>query len=79
MNTATFISSSAKRASRARTFPAGSRATGILTSAEPTQLNSSFAGSTYASIAHPTEDFFSQIWTPGLLDRLQTPLTRYRE
>jgi hypothetical protein len=25
------------------------------------------------------EDFFSQFWTPGLLDRLQAPLTRYRE
>jgi hypothetical protein len=29
------------------------------------------------STAH--EDFFSQFWTPGLLDRLQSPLTRYRE
>jgi hypothetical protein len=26
-----------------------------------------------------TEDLFSQFWTPGLLDRLQAPLTRYRE
>ena len=25
------------------------------------------------------EDLFSQFWTPGLLDRLQSPLTRYRE
>ena len=25
------------------------------------------------------EDLFSQFWTPGLLDRLQAPLTRYRE
>jgi hypothetical protein len=29
------------------------------------------------SAAH--EDLFSQFWTPGLLDRLQAPLTRYRE
>jgi hypothetical protein len=25
------------------------------------------------------EDLFSQFWAPGLLDRLQAPLTRYRE
>jgi hypothetical protein len=25
------------------------------------------------------EDFFSQMWAPGLLDRLQVPLTRYHE
>ena len=25
------------------------------------------------------EDLFRQFWTPGLLDRLQSPLTRYRE
>jgi hypothetical protein len=29
------------------------------------------------SAAH--EDLFSQFWTPGLLDRLQAPITRYRE
>jgi len=29
------------------------------------------------SAAH--KDLFSQFWTPGLLDRLQAPLTRYRE
>jgi hypothetical protein len=29
------------------------------------------------STAH--EDLFSQFWTPGLLDRLQAPITRYRE
>jgi hypothetical protein len=26
-----------------------------------------------------TEDIFSQFWTPGLLDRLQAPITRFRE
>ncbi|HTB79406.1 MAG TPA: hypothetical protein VK717_00825 [Opitutaceae bacterium] len=26
-----------------------------------------------------TEDLFLQMWTPGLLDRLQTPLTHYHE
>jgi len=31
----------------------------------------------HQSAAH--EDLFSQFWTPGLLDRLQAPLTRYRE
>jgi hypothetical protein len=25
------------------------------------------------------EDLFLQMWTPGLLDRLQTPLTHYHE
>jgi len=25
------------------------------------------------------EDFFGQLWTPGLLDRLQAPLTRFHE
>ena len=25
------------------------------------------------------EDLFSQFWAPGLLDRLQAPLTRYHE
>jgi hypothetical protein len=25
------------------------------------------------------EDFFSQMWAPGLLDSLQMPLTRYHE
>jgi hypothetical protein len=25
------------------------------------------------------EDLFSHFWTPGLLDRLQAPITRYRE
>jgi hypothetical protein len=34
-----------------------------------------------SAINHPgaVEDIFSQFWTPGLLDRLQAPLTRYRE
>jgi hypothetical protein len=34
-----------------------------------------------AAINHSgaAEDLFSQFWTPGLLDRLQAPLTRYRE
>jgi hypothetical protein len=27
----------------------------------------------------PAEDFFSQIWTPGLLDNLREPLSRYHE
>jgi|HubBroStandDraft_1064217.scaffolds.fasta_scaffold766382_2 hypothetical protein len=26
-----------------------------------------------------TEDLFAQYWTPGLLDRLEAPLTRYHE
>jgi hypothetical protein len=27
----------------------------------------------------PAEDFFSEMWSPGLLDRLQVPLSRYHE
>ena len=26
-----------------------------------------------------TQDYFAEMWTPGLLERLQEPLTRYRE
>jgi hypothetical protein len=26
-----------------------------------------------------TRDFFAEMWTPGLLERLQEPLTRHRE
>jgi hypothetical protein len=34
----------------------------------------------FATIPSATgEDLFSQFWTPGLLDRLQAPITRYRE
>ncbi len=29
--------------------------------------------------ARPAEDFFSEMWSPGLLDRLQAPLSRYHE
>lgn len=29
--------------------------------------------------AKPSEDFFSEMWSPGLLDRLQAPLSRYHE
>ena len=29
--------------------------------------------------AKPAEDFFSEMWSPGLLDRLQAPLSRYHE
>jgi hypothetical protein len=29
--------------------------------------------------ADPAEDFFSEMWSPGLLDRLHVPLSRYHE
>jgi hypothetical protein len=29
--------------------------------------------------AESPEDLFAQLWSPGLLDRLHEPLTRYRE
>ena len=40
-------------------------------SAEPSAFNS-FS-------AEPAEDFFGQMWSPGLLDRLHEPLSRYHE
>lgn len=32
-----------------------------------------------SATSNATEDIFSQIWTPGLLDRLEAPLTRHHE
>lgn len=45
----------------------------------PTRPHAALAGHLYSSTVDAGEDFFRQIWTPGLLDRLQAPLTRYRE
>lgn len=33
----------------------------------------------HAPVADPAEDVLLQMWTPGLLDRLKVPLTRYHE
>jgi hypothetical protein len=44
-----------------------------------TRLSPSTASRFGGSQSAAAEDFFSQFWTPGLLDRLQSPLTRYRE
>jgi hypothetical protein len=44
-----------------------------------THLSASGINGLGSSRSVATEDLFSQFWTPGLLDRLQSPLTRYRE
>ncbi|HTQ30278.1 MAG TPA: hypothetical protein VMI53_03625 [Opitutaceae bacterium] len=76
MNASLHHSSSVRRTSAAR-FSASRRSDDAgITSARPHAV---LAGYSYSSIADAGEDFFSQIWTPGLLDRLQAPLTRYRE
>jgi hypothetical protein len=65
-------SSHSKRSSHAHSSATGHAAPSIYDAAthQPTfAINQ--------SAAH--EDLFSQFWTPGLLDRLQAPLTRYRE
>jgi hypothetical protein len=69
--------SRSNRASRARLSDADLNAQSVYDAA--TQLSSSFSSRLGRSSSASTEDFFSQFWTPGLLDRLQTPLTRYRE
>lgn len=72
---------SSKHASQARFSPAGHRTAAFqpAISATPARPHAAIAGYSYSSRADAAEDFFSQIWTPGLLDRLQAPLTRYRE
>lgn len=74
MNSTNNFSSSSKHASPARLSPAGRRAA-RLQSVSAAFGTEHFGGSGSAA----TEDLFSQIWAPGLLDRLQAPLTRYRE
>jgi len=70
------FSKPAARAHFSSRQPVASRAQTITASIPPPV---SITGYSYASLANAPEDFFSQIWTPGLLDRLQAPLTRYRE
>jgi hypothetical protein len=69
-----------KRAPRAHFSPADHRVANTQSvydaaTHQPTSGPSRFGGSQSAAV----EDLFSQFWTPGLLDRLQPPLTRYRE
>ena len=59
--------------------PRFSRRDAAVATPPSTATSVSLPGYSYASVADVPEDFFSQIWTPGLLDRLQAPLTRYRE
>jgi serine/threonine protein kinase HipA of HipAB toxin-antitoxin module len=72
MNANTSNHSHAKRASHAHFSAAGHGAASIYDTATHQP-----AFAINQSTAH--EDLFSQFWTPGLLDRLQAPLTRYRE
>ncbi|HEY3757154.1 MAG TPA: hypothetical protein VGL42_13470 [Opitutaceae bacterium] len=59
--------------------PRPARARAVTGIRSVSQAAPALAGSTYNSIADPSEDFFSQMWRPGLLDELQAPLTRYHE
>jgi hypothetical protein len=43
--------------------------------ATPAALNNTI----WSFQAEPAEDFFREMWSPGLLDRLQAPLSRYHE
>ena len=80
MNTAVNHSiTSSKHASRAHFSASLPVAGSAHATAASVPLPVSITGYSYASLANAPEDFFSQIWTPGLLDRLQAPLTRYRE
>ncbi|HZP61490.1 MAG TPA: hypothetical protein VFB27_14295 [Opitutaceae bacterium] len=76
---APLTSSSVKRTSRARFPHRSSRVATSSTTDASLPATVSLPGFSYASVAEVPEDFFSQIWSPGLLDRLQAPLTRYRE
>ena len=80
MNSTTTKFPPTKRASRAHFSPADHRVANTQSvydaaTHQPTSGPSRFGGSQSAAV----EDLFSQFWTPGLLDRLQPPLTRYRE
>jgi hypothetical protein len=69
-----------KRSSQGHYSHAGHRATDVPSVYDvATRLSSSTASRSDGSQPAVAEDFFSQFWTPGLLDRLQAPLTRYRE
>lgn len=67
---ASLTSLPSRRASASRTVPVGRRSA---------QARAPFPNFAYSSVSHPAEDLFRQIWTPGLLDQLQAPLTRYHE
>jgi hypothetical protein len=68
-------SSHSKRTSPAHSSAAGHEATTTHSVYDAATRLPSFALNQSAA----REDLFSQFWTPGLLDRLQAPLTRYRE
>jgi hypothetical protein len=71
MNASNSNSTHSKRASHARYSPAAKARSIYDTATHLPAFAMNHSGA--------AEDLFSQFWTPGLLDRLQTPLTRYRE
>jgi hypothetical protein len=70
MNSTDLNHSRTKRASHEHFSPAGR---GVA------NTQSIYDAATQLAPSAAREDLFSQFWTPGLLDRLQSPLTRYRE
>ncbi len=74
---ASLSSSSSRRSSGARLSFAGQPTASIPAGTAHARISP--AGFTYASVAAPSEDFFRQMWAPGLLDQLEARLTRYRE